>query len=33
VDCCRLNSNARQSCNFVENGLNDRWPWRSPFTS
>jgi hypothetical protein len=24
VDCCRLNSNARWSCNFVENGLTNR---------
>jgi hypothetical protein len=24
VDGCRLNSNARRSCNFVENGLTNR---------
>ena len=31
VDCCRLNSNARRSCNFVENGLTSRSPSRCPY--
>ena len=28
MDCCRLNSNAHRSCNFVENGLTNRSPSR-----